>query len=86
LKIFRPGLPATLLIAELFDTIFVVIIKYMWLELNLNNIKKFDQKSCDILMIYRIFSCSANGPYCGGLENFGSTNNQGIGRRKAMYN
>jgi hypothetical protein len=65
LKIFRPGLPATLLIAELFDTIFVVIIKYMWLELNLNNIKKFDQKSCDILMIYRIFSCSANGPYCG---------------------
>ena len=66
MKIFRPGLPATLLIAELFDTIFVVIIKYMWLELNLNNIKKFDQKSCDILMIYRIFSCSANGPLNGG--------------------
>ena len=64
MKIFRPGLPATLLIAELFDTIFVVIIKYMWLELNLNNIKKFDQKSYDILMIYRIFSRSANGPDC----------------------
>ena len=59
---FRPGLPATLLIAELFDTIFVVIIKYMWLELNLNNIKKVDQKSCNILMTYRIFSFSANGP------------------------
>ena len=37
-----------MLIAELFDTIFVVIIKYMSFEINLNNIKKFDQKSFDI--------------------------------------
>ena len=50
-----------MLIAELFDTIFVVIIKYMWFEINLNNIKKFDQKSCDI----QDFSFFSKRAYCG---------------------